>query len=86
MYLYEQFCCGKKIVLEANATHHLESRQVSLSIFDPNSSWLLLHTRKLGFDPEKHAPSISKENNGPCGAVFPLGGFALGSCAGVTEL
>lgn len=54
-------------------------------IFDLNSSRLLLHTRKWGLVPEKHA-SISKENTGPCGTMFPLGGFALESYTAVTEL
>lgn len=84
--LHEQFCCGSKIVLEANATHRLQSRRVRVCIFDPNSFWLLLHMRKWGLDTEKHSPSISKENSGPCGTMFPWGGFALESCAGVTEL
>lgn len=35
---------------------------------------------------KKHAPSVSKENSGLCGTMFPWDGFASESCAGVTEL
>lgn len=76
----------KKKVLGANTNNCLQSRKVRVGIFDANSSWILLHTRKWDSIPEEHAPSIRKENTGPCGTMFPWGGFALESCAGVAEL
>lgn len=47
---------------------------------------LVIIMSKWGLDPEEHAPSISKENSGRCGPVFPCGGFAPESLSGVSEL